>query len=1061
MSRPISLARAVLVVVAVLLSSSHLFSQAISVGVSLSDYNGFSVSCNGSEDGSINVTVSGGTAPYSFLWNTTNGSVAADGATVEDLTDLKAGTYTVIVNDSLGAADTVMVTLLSPSEMQMDGMMVELPSGQYYGCAACADGNGMMVVSGSVPPYSFTWPAAITHIDTDTSTSVSNFAPNTQYAFTVTDANGCSVEDDMQTPSYNAAAPLELFGTLSSFSGGHQVSIYGGSNGWIHLQVVGGTSPYTYGWSNGATTPDISNLSVGTYTVVVTDAAQQQAQKSFTLNGPANPLSATLGVSNPNCAGVSSGQLTTSVSGATPPYTYLWSTADGSPNVNGATSASINQLEPGIYSVSIKDANNDSLIVSDTIVAPIEIQTSIVPSVNEQGYHLLCAKGSSVVLDLSVLGGTAPYSYQWDNGKFTQDITVTQPGTYMVQVKDALNCLRYDSLLVVAPEDVEIDAQWHTYPNGKLFSCDTCNDAQLTVNFTGGVPPYIITLSSAWQTMMGPNFSGIYADTSYTLHFEDALGCVREMSGAEALVIPRDGFNSLGVSAQFSQYPGGYNISTSGGSDGWINLNIYGEMSQPTVIWNDGAVGKYRDGLSAGTYGATISDNAGQSITQSWTLTEPQSGISLMLQVSSANCTGNGNLMVMVNGGTPPYSFVWSNMYGQIAAAMWSNLSVQGDGQYDVMVVDANSDTAYSSIYYQSPHISMNATSPYVIGTYNTGCANGDGTIEMEVFGGTPPYVFTLDNYKGNRMMDTVMTTTHSIGGLNAGWYRATITGVNGCTVDADITLTAPPKPEFDAQWQTYPNGKLFSCDTCNDAQVTLNLTGGAQPYTVTLSSSMGSQTGSVFTGIYADTSYTLTMEDALGCVRTETLVIPREGFSSLGVSAQLSQYPGGYNVSTHGGNDGWINLNIYGEMSQPTVVWNDGMIGRNRNGLSAGTYEATISDNAGQSITRSYELIQPQSGPSVMLSGKYSNCQGGGNINAMVNGGTPPYSYRWYGPYGQLAEQWSNIWANQPGDYTLWVKDANNDSTEANIPMYPAPSLWVEVNSPMLHGTANAGCNI
>ena len=779
-----------------------------------------------------------------YNWSTSTGSAQASGAITEDVTGLAAGSYSVRVEDGNGCVKIDSTVLTEPSAISFSGVATEYAVGEYFSCDTCNDGVYSLTVSGGVGLYAYSWGNG------QTTAAASGLAPNTYYTFTITDSEGCARTDSVLLPANIQTSSLELFGTLSSYSGGHQVSTYGGSNGWINLQVVGGTSPYSYAWSNGASTRDISGLAVGTYTVVVTDAAQQQAEKSFTLNGPANPLSATLMVQNPNCPNVNSGQLSASVSGATPPYTYLWSTTGGSAAANEATASSITQLSAGIYSVLIRDANNDSLLVSDTIVSPTEIQSSVVASVNEQGYHLLCAEGSSVTLDLSASGGTPPYTYQWDNGKFTQDIAVTAGGLYTVMVKDGLNCVKYDSLLVNAPSAIEMaGADWYTYPNGQLFSCDTCNDAQVTVNYLGGVPPYNMLLSSATQTLSGPTFAGIYADTIYIFYLEDAIGCVLEDEEGDKLTIPREGFSSLGVGVQLSQYPGGYNVSSFGGSDGWIDLNVYGEMSQTTSVWSDGTTGRFRGGLMAGTYEVTVSDNAGQSITKTITLTQPQNNLMVQLSGQFSSCSASGNINAMVNGGTPPYSYYWYGPNGQLPNEQWSTINVWQQGMYSLWVKDANNDSTFTEIpLYPGPSLWTEVSSPVLYGNANAGCNINDGSIVIQFHGGQPPYQVSLrdlsygslgnvdmgpspnSNSGAEAASGNFFTTNDSIlviDSLRAGNYYVEVSDMSNCGGQGqDIELTSPPPIQVQIVPQTLPNGYYLSCDTCNDASAQLEVTG-------------------------------------------------------------------------------------------------------------------------------------------------------------------------------------------------------------------------------------------
>lgn len=840
--------------VCALLSFNAGYSQTLTLTTTVSDHNGFAISCAGASDGSIDLQVSGGSLPYTYVWSTINGASSADGATSQDLQDLSTGTYTVIVTDSVGAADTLSVFLSAPTAvsislyspayngfnvhchagntgeinatvsggvspysyswstgdsvpniggltagtyqlvvtgangcvdiasitlsepnsltttmnapvtasglevacegeasasidltvsggaggysynwsnggitedlnglgagwysvqvedanncarydsleirepllLQGEGAFFEYQSGEFFSCDTCSDAQVTATATGGTQPYTFTLTSGGQTVASQTggtSFTINDLSSNIWYVGTITDAAGCADVDSFMIPANPAPEPLDVIGSVSSYPGGYQVSSYGGNDGWIDIQIEGGTGPYSYAWStangsaaaDGATTQDLNTLAAGTYMVIVTDASSEQVEKTFTLNQPTAPLQATFDGVIPQCFGAADGQLEVLVSGGVLPYSYMWS--------NGASTSGISGLEPGPYSVTVYDANNDSIVLNDTLPAPAELITTILPSFDNLGYQLQCAFDDTTRLDLQVLGGEAPYDYQWDNGKFSQDIDVFNGGWYHVIVTDNRNCKKRDSVLINAPAEPEMDAQWHTYPNGELFSCDTCNDAQLTLAITGAITPVSMTLTSNTQTLTGPTFTGIYADTVYELRFEDGLGCVMEMTGDEALVIPREGFNSLGVSAELSQYPGGYNISTHGGNDGWIDIDVFGQMSQETVLWSDGNTSKYRSGLSAGTYEVTVSDNAGQSITKSWTLAQPAASLSATIIGPATPCELFAPLTANVSGGAPPYSYTWVTPSGDTIHS--SILNASQEGLHELLVVDANGD---------------------------------------------------------------------------------------------------------------------------------------------------------------------------------------------------------------------------------------------------------------------------------------------------------------------------------------------------------------------------------
>lgn len=208
--------------------------------------------CNGDSSGSIDLTVSGGTAPYTFAWN--------NGDTNEDPMGLPAGNYSVVITDSLGCLQTDSATVTEPTTISLNPVVTNLL------CNGDSTGAIDLSPSGGVPGFNYTWSTSATTEDL-TGLAAGN------YSVFVTDSNGCSLGDVF---TITEPAALALSGTATPDNGT--------GNGAIDLMVSGGTAGYTYAWSNSATTEDISGLSPGTYTVTVTDANGCTSMQSFVID---------------------------------------------------------------------------------------------------------------------------------------------------------------------------------------------------------------------------------------------------------------------------------------------------------------------------------------------------------------------------------------------------------------------------------------------------------------------------------------------------------------------------------------------------------------------------------------------------------------------------------------------------------------------------------------------------------------------------------------------------------------------------------------------------------
>ena len=215
----------------------------------------------------------------------------------------------------------------------------------------------------------------------------------------------------------------------------NDASCFGGNDGSIDLTVSGGTAPYTYTWSNGATTEDVSGLSAGSYTVTVTDVNACSVTVSNIIVGEPSQLTANCSPTDVSCNGGSDGAVDLTAAGGTPPYTYAWN--------NGSTMQDISGLAAGSYSVVVTDANGCTATCSATVNEPTPVAIQINPS------NVSCNGGNDGAINITVSGGTPAYSYLWNNGATTEDLMNLSAGTYSVQVTDANGCTATTSSITI------------------------------------------------------------------------------------------------------------------------------------------------------------------------------------------------------------------------------------------------------------------------------------------------------------------------------------------------------------------------------------------------------------------------------------------------------------------------------------------------------------------------------------------------------------------------------------------------------------------------------------
>ena len=288
------------------------------------------VSCNSanigvSNDGNINLSVTGGTAPYTYSWS--------NGATTQDISNLIAGSYSISVTDAVGQVETAYYTVLSPSTISVTYTVTSTSA------PGVSDGAVNVNVSGGTTPLSYYWDNSASGYSATTQ-DLSNVLAGT-YAYYVIDDNGCYELYSIVVPE-GQLVPLAVTDNVSN------ISCFGYNDGAIDLTVSGGATPYSFSWSNGASTEDLSGLTSGTYSVTITDAQSQTFSAAYTVSEPSQ-LTATYTVSDVTTAGGNDGAIDLSPTGGVSPYNFYWST--------GQNTEDLSNLIAGTYDVWLVDAN--------------------------------------------------------------------------------------------------------------------------------------------------------------------------------------------------------------------------------------------------------------------------------------------------------------------------------------------------------------------------------------------------------------------------------------------------------------------------------------------------------------------------------------------------------------------------------------------------------------------------------------------------------------------------------------------------------------------------------
>lgn len=534
-----------------------------------------SISCFGGNDGTATVTASGGLPPYTYLWDDTNTQTTAIA------TGLTAGTYSVIVTDDNGCDTTITSVLSEPTQLTA---VTDLVSNAL--CNGSADGAATVTGGGGTPNYTYLWDDT----NAQTTSTATGLGAGT-YTILVTDNNSCSM-----TTSITISEP-EMLAAASTVES--NVSCNGGTNGQASVSVTGGTPGYTYLWDNSETNSIIAGLTAGTYTCVITDVAGCTTTISETITEPTAVAGAATEISPVLCNGGNSASAVVNASGGTPGYTYQW-------NDNASTqNDTVSNVPAGVYTVVITDNNQCTGTTTVTIEEPAVLTADVVV---DNGVD--CNGGTNGQLTVTETGGTAPYTYLWNDPTGQTGVTATNlsAGTYGVTVTDNNGCeITVSNIVVSEPTAIAISLASSTN-----VSCNGAGDGQATVSVTGGVTPYSYVWSDP-NNQTTPTASNLGPGT-YDVLVTDANGCTITLP---EVTITQPTPLVAGIASS-------QNVNCNAGSDGSATAGATGGTGPYTYFWTpSGSTTTTITGLTAGEYFVLVTDANGCTNTTIALISEP------------------------------------------------------------------------------------------------------------------------------------------------------------------------------------------------------------------------------------------------------------------------------------------------------------------------------------------------------------------------------------------------------------------------------------------------------
>lgn len=779
------------------------------------------ITCANANNGIATAESTGGSGVLSYHWS--NGSSASS------ISSLHPGNYGVTITDENGCIVNAVTNIYEPP------MLIANASASGQTTYGVNNGAVSATPSGGTQPYVYTWSSG------SNSQNISGLAPG-DYTVTITDANNC---ENIETVTVES-----LVCTLSATVSKTNVSCYGLNNGTATANLTGGNAPFSYEWSNGATTSSVSGLSPGPYHVTVTDANQCPAVRNFNITSP-SLLTATTTSTGETANGAHDGTASVVPGGGTPAYSYHWS--------NGGTGASISNLAPGVYSVTVTDQHGCVTIMNANVNAFNCVLSSTINTTD-----VSCFGGNNGQVSISISGGTEPFTYQWSNSGSGATQSNLPAGNYTITVTDASNCLYVADASVSQPNPLNLQISGITPTD-----CADNPAGAATVAASGGNNPY----EYAWSGgQSGPSVSGL-TDGAYTVTATDDNGCTTEvnltievvdnelptvLTQNVVLYLDANGQATLSADQVNAGSTDNCGISQMGLSQTQFDCSQTGNQSvqlivvdvnghigaasanievidnqHPELICPDDILATNCDGVV--NYALpTVSDNCGApnpaliSGLASGSIFPPgQTNISYIAQDASGNtgvcsftvtltntlsasfdvekpdCPGaeTGSIIAHPSGGASPYTLQWGN--GQSGETL-SNLA---PGTYDVTVYDSQSCQYVSTVLVPDVPAFQYALNSI---TDETDPGN-NGAIDVSFSGGTQPY--TYEWYLNGNLVGA----TEDLSNIPGGDYELHLSDANGCTYPTQFLTVESfvDTRDLPAGWvlDLYPNpsdGKFF-----------------------------------------------------------------------------------------------------------------------------------------------------------------------------------------------------------------------------------------------------------
>lgn len=842
-------------------------------------------------------------------------------------------------------------------------------SGSDVSCYGQTDGSASVFAFNGSGTYTYTWSNGI-NTPNNPGLGVGTYTVNVK-----DEVSGCTIIGAFVVGSPD---PISMSAVVTD------VLCNGDFTGAINVTTIGGTaSPpgdYSFSWSNGANTEDLTNIGAGNYQLNVLDDNGCPGTMIYTVIEPLEPIAGSAIVSDALCFGTPTGAINLSVWGGTPAYSYVWN--------SGQSTQDISNLGAAAYSVAITDLNGCTLNLAYNIGQPAVLGGTIGST------DVLCFGESTGVAFVNPTGGTAPYSYEWQNSinlfaLNSATLTNIPADAYQVTVTDNNGCEYVDVVNVLEPAELLLT---NTYVD---VSCYGGNDGAINLTVTGGIPAYNYTWTNSLGAVVGTSqdLLTLVADI-YSVEVVDNNGCIANLT--QEIIQP-----NLPISTTTDVV----DVLCFGENTGEIDLTASGGTPPFSFSWTSGQTTEDILNMLAGTYGYTVIDNNGCIETGSAVIDQPLAPLDVTFTITDVNCYGesNGSIDLTVTGGTAPYTFTWTNSTYSLSYTQEDLINFVADS-YRFEVTDANGCTFADTLEINQPDELVLALIPTHVLCYG----EATGSIDLTVVGGVLPYTYLWNTG----------FTTEDISSLIAGNYSVTVTDDHNCDMSAAITIDQP----LDTMSFTFDVFNV-ECNNGTNGEIDLYMAGGTPPYTYLWTN--GATTSSIenLTAGY----YGFSVTDFNGCIFQDSIRVNQpDPFLANEVITPVSCY---------GGSDGAIDITPTGGTPPFAYSWFNSTFALAEQSQDlvdyvADVYQLEIVDSNGCFYEMFMEIIQPDS-LIINYAIKPVTCYGwsDGAIDVTITGGNPPYSFTWSN--GNLTEDLIDVISDTFQMVVLDTKGCTDTLTE------------------------------